>query len=100
MKKNCWEIMGCGREDGGKNTSEMGVCPASTEKSLNGTHGGINGGRACWIVAGTFCNGEIQGYFAKKHADCLECKFYNMVRSEEANKFETLAILVRKMHPS
>jgi len=97
MKQNCWKFMGCGRETGGKNTGEMGICPASTEKSLNGIHGGTNAGRACWVVAGTFCGGEVQGYFAKKHHNCTKCGFYAKVRSEEDNAFEFSPSLLEKL---
>lgn len=52
MKKiNCWEFKKCGRESGGAHAYDFGVCPAATEKRLNGTHGGKNAGRACWVVA-------------------------------------------------
>jgi len=30
-KKNCWEVMNCGRQTGGTKVSEMGVCPAAIE---------------------------------------------------------------------
>jgi hypothetical protein len=60
-KKNCWEVMKCGREPGGKNAEELGVCPASTDERLSGTHGGKHAGRACWVIAGTFCDSVVQG---------------------------------------
>ena len=47
---NCWEYWGCGRESGGVNAIEEGVCPAARETRLDGVHGGRNGGRACWAV--------------------------------------------------
>ena len=30
-------------------------------------------GRICWAVAGTFCEGKVQGTFAQKYADCRKC---------------------------
>jgi len=30
----------------------------------------------CWQVAGTFCGGDIQGEFARKHKNCVECEVY------------------------
>ena len=80
---NCWEVLKCGRQPGGVNAAEMGVCPAATEKRLNGVHGGKNAGRTCWAVAGTLCHGKVQGAFASKVATCTECNFYAMVRKDE-----------------
>ncbi len=28
---NCWEFKGCGREEGGRNAHERGICPAYTQ---------------------------------------------------------------------
>jgi hypothetical protein len=53
-KLNCWEFEKCGRQPGGIKVKELGVCPAATEKRAHGINGGINGGRACWAIAGTF----------------------------------------------
>lgn len=83
MKKNCWELKGCGREQQGKNAKELGVCPAAAEVRLDGVHSGKNAGRACWVVAGTMCRGQVQGTFAQKYADCGKCDFYITVREEE-----------------
>lgn len=83
---NCWEFMKCGREENGDKSAELGVCPAHTEPRLNGIHGGINAGRACWVVAGTFCGGQVQGTFAEKEHNCLACDFYDLVRREERSK--------------
>ncbi len=63
---NCWEVTKCGREEGGTHVAELGVCPAYTAKA----------GRACWLVAGTFCNGAVQGTQAQKAGTCLICDFY------------------------
>jgi hypothetical protein len=30
----------------------------------------------CWLVAGTFCGGEVQGKFAEKIESCTECKVF------------------------
>lgn len=82
-KKNCWEYMECGREPGGRNADELGVCPASTTLSYDGINGGKRAGRFCWSVAGTFCNDDIQGTFAAKIKDCLKCSFFlNVARQE------------------
>lgn len=89
MKKaNCWDFKRCGREVGGNKVKELGICPASTERLLNGVHDGENSGRACWVVAGTFCGGQVQGTFAKKFENCEQCEFYKSVKQEEGLKFK------------
>lgn len=97
MKINCWEHMKCGREVGGSKSSELGVCPAYSEKRLNGIHGGQNGGRACWAIAGTFCGGKVQGTFAEKEGTCLTCDFYKMVKDEEYGEFHMSMNLVKML---
>ncbi len=73
----------CGREQGGKNIAEDGVCPAAADQSFDGINSGICGGRICWAVAGTFCGGCTQGSFVDKRPSCLNCDFYQMVQDEE-----------------
>jgi len=82
-KENCWEFKKCGRQVGGPKVSELGVCPASTEKRVDGTNHGNNAGRTCWYVAGTLCGGKAQGVFATKLANCKNCEFYQLVWKEE-----------------
>jgi hypothetical protein len=87
----------CGREPGGQKTNDLGICPASTEKKLHGVHGGTNGGRACWVISGTMCDGDIQGTFANKYSNCKECDFYLLVllvRDEENPSFKLSATLM------
>ena len=62
---NCWEFMKCGRGDGGEKAEDMGICSAYP-----------NHGKHCARVAGTLCGGEVQGIFAVKLANCLQCDFY------------------------
>ncbi len=56
----CWEFMKCGR-----NINSEQRCPAYPYF-----------GRACWAVAGTLCEGKVQGTFAQKLNDCHKCDFY------------------------
>jgi len=95
-KINCWEFKKCGREPGGLK-ADLGVCPVSIEKGLDGEHGGKNAGRACWVVAGTLCDGEIQGTFAKKIDSCFLCDFYMLVKKEERPRFNIPGILLGKI---
>lgn len=80
---NCWEFMNCGREPGGNRADELGACPAAVDKSFEGINSGKNGGRICWAVAGTFCDGDIQGSFAEKRKSCIRCDFFKNVQEEE-----------------
>ena len=99
MKQNCWEFHKCGREPGGNKVYELGVCPAATNEKLNKSNGGKNGGRGCWVIAGTYCDGEVQGLFANKLKNCMACDFYKLVKTEEraAGKFETAIDLLKKI---
>lgn len=97
MKKNCWEFKKCGRHKNGEHVHDLGICPASTEKRLDGIHNGTNAGRTCWVVAGTFCRGEVQGSFAQKYKDCEKCDFYQGVKQEEGSRFVLSAILLNKL---
>ncbi len=81
--ENCWNFMQCGREPGGEAVREKGVCPAATDLSLDGFNSGEKGGRICWLVAGTFCDGKQQGTFANKQGTCKQCTFYQHVREKE-----------------
>lgn len=91
MKKNCWEVLNCGREIGGVKVQEMGVCPASKDTTADGLNGGKNGGRICWAISGTFCGGQVQGTHAQKQATCMACEVYRMVQSEEpVGKFKMM----------
>ena len=84
-KINCWEFKKCGREPGGKKSAELGICPAAVDTSFDGINRGVNAGRFCWAVAGTFCGGTAQGTFAEKRNSCLGCDFFNKVRAEEGS---------------
>jgi hypothetical protein len=53
---NCWEFKKCGKEK---------TCPAYPQ---HGTH--------CAMVAGTLCGGKVQGSFALKLVNCMECDFW------------------------
>jgi len=96
-KENCWESKKCGREPGGAKAAELGVCPAATHGSLNGVHGGKNGGRSCWIIAGTLCGGKVQGSFAQKIGNCMSCDFYAKVKAEEASSIMAPTELLKAM---
>ncbi len=62
---NCWEIKKCGREGGGVKAGELGVCPAYP-----------NHGHSCAALDGTLCGGKVQGTFAEKLRNCINCNFY------------------------
>jgi hypothetical protein len=84
---NCWEVMGCGRQKGGENAKEFGVCPAALAGNYEGLNKGKHGGRFCWVVAGTLCGGEVQGTYARKMKNCLNCNYFKQVHQEEERFF-------------
>lgn len=67
MLERCWEMKDCGREKAGRNADELGVCPAYPDN-----------GHSCWIVAGTFCGGTVQGTYARKTHFCNICEVYKL----------------------
>jgi len=85
---NCWEFKECGREPGGSHIGDLGVCPVTTTKTLDGMHGGTNAGRACFFVVGTICNGGVQGTYLKKYKSCVYCDFYKTVKEEEYSRYK------------
>lgn len=96
-KVNCWEYKNCGRNEGGNHVHDMGICPSAEEQRLDGVHGGINGGRACWVISGTLCRGEVQGTFAQKFKSCLACDFYRHVKQDEHPNFSLSAALLKRL---
>jgi len=96
-KTNCWEFKKCGRESGGEKVSVLGVCPASNNTTLEGVHDGKSAGRSCWVVAGTMCNGQVQGIFAQKYNDCKLCDFYQKVKTEEGKDFLITVDLIKML---
>ncbi len=81
LQPNCWEYMRCGLRPGVDATDGLS-CSAPTETRLDGIHGGVNGGRACWALAGTTCNGSEQDAFAQKR-ECTSCSFYKVVVQQQ-----------------
>ncbi|MFA5801829.1 MAG: diguanylate cyclase [Thermoleophilia bacterium] len=53
---SCWEMKNC----------TAGECPVHGREHIR-----------CWLVAGTFCGGEVQGRFAKKIGNCSHCEVYH-----------------------
>lgn len=96
-KLNCWEHKKCGRESGGAHVHDLGICPAATEERLDGTHEGTSAGRACWVIAGTLCKGEVQGTFAQKYKSCESCDFFRTVKQEEYPRYLLAAVLLKKL---
>jgi len=85
---NCWEFKGCERQPGGAKVRELGVCPAATETRTNGMNEGLNAGRVCWAVTGTFCGGKAQGTFATKIGSCMDCEFFGLVVNEQGRALQ------------
>jgi hypothetical protein len=86
MKQNCWEFKKCGRDS----SKELGICPAVTELRADGANKGTNGGRICWAIAETYCNGIQQGTYAEKVLMCRACDFRWLVHEEEGAAFQPI----------
>ena len=80
---NCWEFKKCGREPGGKNTLEHGVCPVAIEIGADGVHNGKNGGRCCWVITNSVYEENSYGFSLEKSRKCRECDFYLFVEKSE-----------------
>ena len=98
MKKNCWEHKNCGREQNGRNSEASGICPAVTDRRLDGVHGGRNGGRTCWMIAGTFCGGTVQGTFGRKYKNCELCDFFQQTKREEGQDYQLSVFLLNRLN--
>jgi len=96
-KQNCWEFKQCGRQPGGKNAEELGICPASISALIEGTNDGVMGGRACWALTGTLCGAKVQGTFAGKLSSCQNCEFYEQVMCDQEGDFEGTVQILKKL---
>jgi hypothetical protein len=97
MNRNCWQVKKCGREPGGRKAQELGICPAATETALGGVNGGKNAGRACWAVAGTLCGSNVQGSYAVRLPNCMQCEFYRQVSREQGPTFQRATDILAKL---
>lgn len=52
----CWEKKDCKKDD----------CPVYEQKA----------NLRCWQIAGTYCGGKVQGQFAEKYQNCVQCDVY------------------------
>ena len=82
-KINCWEFMKCGREEGGKNAQESGVCPVAAAIFADGLNGGSNGGRICWVTAEELPEGSLSCKGLNHISACFSCEFKYKVMNEE-----------------
>ncbi len=86
-RQNCWQVKQCGRELGGKNAGEKGVCPASISSEYNGVNRGENAGRFCWAVENTHCTRKSQSSVADTLMCCINCDFFQQVNEDEGRGF-------------
>lgn len=93
---NCWEYKNCGHGPNMNKNNQM-TCPTVSEGKLDGVHNGVQAGRTCWVVAGTYCNGSVQGKFAQKYNTCMNCDFYQKVLEEEGHKFVITLLLMKRL---
>ncbi|MGJ5815835.1 two-CW domain-containing protein [Paludibaculum fermentans] len=89
QNSNCWDVKKCGRQPGGSRSADLGICPAAVDEKASGLNGGQSGGRVCWALTGTLCGGTVQGSFAQKLSNCMQCDFYQQVQREEGKNFQS-----------
>jgi len=99
-KPNCWEVLLCGREPGGRCAQELGPCPAATETDCDGINDGTNAGRICWAVAGALCREHVRDRDGAAIEECRHCAFYRRVKYEEGTHFQLLAPAVGVTDPA
>lgn len=81
----CWEFKKCGREKGGNNEKTLGICPSYPDY-----------GDCCAPVAGTLCQGKIQGTFAQKLESCAQCNFFNSAEYNRERTSEIMLVMLTK----
>lgn len=70
----CWEIKGCRKIK----------CPSYKSEDYR-----------CWLKVGTFCDGAVQGEFAKKYISCFSCEVFNIISEEPVRAlYENINTLV------
>jgi len=78
LKKNCWDIMACGRID----------CPA---------YGNLY--HRCWYMAGTLCPTCVDGDYARTIESCQSCTVYRRCSGDEiqslAESFDSMIISLK-----
>jgi eukaryotic-like serine/threonine-protein kinase len=85
--EHCWEVVGCGREPGGRQAGELGVCPASLSGALGGGNRGAARGRSCWAFPGTPCHLWIEGKPGDQPVPCAQCELMQQVCEQEGRYF-------------
>jgi len=77
----CWEHKNCKKKD----------CPSYDNDNLR-----------CWQIAGTFCSGTVQGYFAAKYGDCRKCDVFQYSLDNRINSigesFNNMIVLLENKH--
>lgn len=70
----CWEIKHCRKKE----------CPAYQADD-----------HRCWLHAGTTCDGQVQGEFAKKYTTCFDCDVFQSISKEPLRAlYENINILI------
>jgi len=77
----CWEVMDC----------KYKGCPVYGKRNVR-----------CWQIAGTHCQGRLQGHFARKFGDCNKCAvFQQAVRDplrEIGETFNNMIHVIEEKH--
>lgn len=63
----CWEKLNCNSKE----------CPVYGKEN-----------QRCWVIAGTYCLGQIQGVYAQKMGDCRKCIVYKYNCGDELSQLD------------
>ncbi|MBI5182216.1 MAG: hypothetical protein HZA06_04840, partial [Nitrospirae bacterium] len=63
----CWEKLNCNSKE----------CPVYGKEN-----------QRCWVIAGTYCLGQIQGIYAQKIGDCRKCIVYKYNCGDELSQLD------------
>ena len=92
--------MKCGKGLSKTGKGKCNSCPVASETSGNALNGGINGGRICWIIAETCCNGDVSCSDLHRKDSCFSCEFRYKVTMEEGllNVCKATGLLLEKLN--
>lgn len=76
-KPRCWESLSCDKTE----------CPVRHTDNYR-----------CWLIAGTLCEGKVQGKFAQKFGTCTKCEIYKMYHETPVRAlYENINILINHL---
>jgi hypothetical protein len=75
MKTNCWEFNECGRQPGGFNVQDLGVCSTAQAIWCDEVQKTIDSGKYCWSIntGEKLCDScDVCEYYIKEKTEVFE----------------------------